>query len=277
MNIKIREPIVNGIFYPSEKKELAAYIKNLINESESLSGNAFAIISPHAGYSFSGRISAAAYKTVSERVLKRVVIISPVHRDPENAIFLTESTHFKTPLGQIGIDTEIIDEMIACSTNIVKNDIPHLEEHAVEVQIPFIQYLFPGVKIVPILLGKNILSNVKTLAKILSLTFKDRIDSTLFVVSSNLSSYKIQKRAEEDCNLLIKHIINKEWRRIIELSTEQRISACGSGCISSLLAFAPPELEVKVLMKGTSSSTENPDKVVSYGAISLMPCSIDTA
>ena len=203
--VRIREPIVQGIFYPDDPGELKAAVVELFGEAGnkfSIQSGAHAVISPHAGYTYCGVFIGSAFLAAAGRKIDTVVVLSPVHRDPEDAIYLTESKYFLTPLGKVEVADDIVSELEAASTRIFRNDIPHLEEHAIEVQLPFIQHQFPDARLVPILMGRATMTNVRSLARALDLVFSEKDESTLFVVSSNLSNHTDGEAAFESIRQL---------------------------------------------------------------------------
>ena len=149
----VREAMVEGIFYPADRPELIATIQALLANSRILPGKSRLIVSPHGSFEFSGAIMADAYKAVSACQPQRILVIGPCFHKKTSSIYLPESGLFRTPLDESPVDQQFIDALLDTSTVIVQNDLPHLEEHSIEVQLPFIQYLFPQVPIVPILLG----------------------------------------------------------------------------------------------------------------------------
>lgn len=265
----VREPVVDGIFYPAEPEPLRQIMDELFAPYAYPGGNAFAIISPHAGYRYSGSLAAKAYRSVSARDIDTVVIIAPVHRDPEDGVFLAESEYFLTPLGQIPVNQDSTRELAGCSTKLIVNDIPHLDEHCIEVQLPFVQHTFPNASIVPILLGRTSLSNVKALSHALQVVFGDSYDRVLFVVSANLTAYLNGQVAGKNAETLLRLIRAGDWEGILRAEGSGAVNSCGAGCIAGLLAF-DIALQPSVLSTGDSSQV-NGDKenVVHYAAISL--------
>jgi MEMO1 family protein len=269
---RIRESIVDGLFYPANPDELNTTIDKLMESADTLRFDASAIIAPHASYEFCGPTVAASYRAASKRIVDTVVIIAPVHREQSNEVFLTESNEFATPAGTIDVDIELTHELEACSTKIHQNDIPHLEEHAIEVQLPFIRNVFPNAKIVPILLGKPTHANVRVLAGALGAVFGETLHSVLFVVSSNLCSNCDDKRAEMEVGMLSQLITDRDPKGIIDRYEEKTLTSCGSGCIATILSLFSGELEVM-----THTSTRSPVSDIStddeaatyYGSFSL--------
>ena len=186
---QIRPPIVDGIFYPGKGKELKAEVKRLIESAEIPKGDASALITPHAAFQYTGTLAAEAFKSAALRKIKTVVIIGPMHRDPIDGFALPTCQFFLTPMGKVRVNNKYLNALSKADKNFVFDNIPHFEEHSIEVQLPFIQFLFPGADIVPILTGKSTENNVKHFSKSLNLTFGTDYRYILFVVTLNTSSY----------------------------------------------------------------------------------------
>jgi len=202
--MKEREAIVEGIFYPEDREKLSDTVLTYIHSPNSNSSHrqpeaadVFGIIVPHAGYNYCGEHTGRAFSRVAGKQVETVLLLGPVHRDPEEGIFLSESEQFLSPLGPVNVNQEINEELLSTSTIIIRNDIPHLEEHSLEVQLPFIQILFPKAAIVPVLMGTPSPGTIHALARALDVVLPDRLDSTLVIVSGNASTFIEKTRAEE--------------------------------------------------------------------------------
>lgn len=272
---RIREPIVDGIFYKSDPQELRDEIEtHLVDAKDRLEirTGARAIISPHAGYPYCGSFVASAFLAATERPLSTVVIIAPVHREPEDAIYLTDSAFYATPIGPVPVAVDLVSELETCSTRIFRNDIPHLEEHAIEVQIPFIKHLFPDVPILPILMGRATVTNVKLLARALSATFEEKHDSTLYVVSSNLSNHTEESAAADSMHRLIDLIQRHDCEEILSSYHRQDITACGAGCIAAICSMKFPKSDIELLSRtNPDSGADESGKIIHYGALAFYP------
>jgi AmmeMemoRadiSam system protein B len=252
---KIRDTIVNGIFYPDEPEELETNLQELFRKAGTSPGAALGIISPHAGFNYSGVFAASAFLAASERKnIASVVILAPIHRDPEVGVFLPESDFFDTPLGRIPVDRSAVEALANSSTLFVKNDIPHLEEHGVEIQLPFIRYLFPAASIVPLLIGDLSSSGVGGLADALTLTFRDRYAETLFVVSANLTNYMDFQLGMNEADRLLELILSKDVESMLAAHSAGRLSSCGVNGIAALLSLENRGLEPELLSRGDSSA-----------------------
>jgi MEMO1 family protein len=267
---KIRESIVEGIFYPADRAELIKDIETSASQFANARGKAFAILSPHAALEYSGKYAAHAFLSAADRKIKTVVIIAPVHREPENALILTESDYFSTPIGQLRVAGNLVSMLEGCSTRFIKNDIPHLEEHSIEIQLPFVQYFFPKADILPILIGKPSQANITILARALETVFADSYDSTLIVISSNLCAYSNESEASSSIELLFDLIEKKDALELLNRLKQKEIKACGTGGIASLFLMDLPELKSKLLSSSTGEKHINDEgRIVHYGAFAF--------
>ena len=268
--LKIRDSIVEGIFYPAEKSDLEARVRELLEGAETPPDDAFALISPHASYDFSGRHIAEAFRASSTREIDTVVLLAPVHREKGEYIVLPESDRFSTPMGSITVDQDRVDELLSCSTGITRNDIPHLEEHSIEVQLPFIQLLFPEASIIPILIGEPKPKSVTALSQGLQLIFQNEMEKTLFVASSNMSYAKTREKSDQETERLLDLIYSLEWKNIIDASQKGDLSTCGAGGIATLLSFKGIEYRPELLSRGSSKDLDPRSlNAVNYAAVAL--------
>lgn len=266
---KVREAIVSGIFYPDSAGELRKVLDEAFDAVTTEKGTGAAILSPHAGFEYSGKISATAWTSVAAREPKSVVILAPYHRAEEALVWLPESEIFQTPLGDVRVDRDYVDELESCGTIFRANDIPHFEEHGIEVQLPFLQRLFPRASIVPVLLGKPTPSTITSLAKSLSLVFSGCRDSVLFVVSSNFSCYATVSESVERFERVQGLIEKGDHEALFEEFRGDVPDMCGMGCLASLLRSRLVEgLSWNLLDKGDSASkrASPSEKVVYYAA-----------
>ena len=210
---------VDFILYPGIKDDLEKRIQLILKEADiserSLKNPVKAIMVPHAGWSHCDKIMASAYASVANRDFKRVVIFSRVHREPAKAIFLPEFLSYISPLGKMEVDQIILSELSKSNSIFEYNNVPHMEEHSIEVQLPFIKYLWPKAKIIPILTGKSTLSIAKKLSDSLSKIFEDKFKDTLFIVSSSISSYETGSKSKKEADLFISTLNNKDkWKEL---------------------------------------------------------------
>lgn len=249
MTAKIRASTVDGIFYPDTKEELHRLVSELLEQSDIPAGKAGFIVSPHAAYRYSGEIAAAAFRSCSARKVENVLLLGPVHREPVEGIILPESEMFQTPLGSVTVNHELLEELQACGTKFVFNDIPHLEEHCLEVQLPFIQALFPDALIVPVLIAGTSPQLVRMLSNALQLTFFKRFDTSLFVVSANIS---YGRRNDAGVDRFLDLITAWDWEGILSLVQSKAINSCGATSLAAILSLLKERREeITILKRGS--------------------------
>ena len=265
-----RPPLVDGLFYPARREALAAAIDLFLSRSDTPRAARFAVISPHAGFEHAGAVMGAAFRAVADRPARTAVIVGPVHRDPEDAIYLPESTIFATPLGPVPVDEEAVAALAASDPLYRRNDIPHLEEHCLELQLPFLVRLFPGLSIVPLLVGAVGKAAAETLCRTLDTVFAARVDTTVFVVTANVASYMAGRDTERERAALEDLLGSRDWKGIITAAENRRISACGTTAIAAILRLAGPGCTVEVLARGRSEEPgEDRERTVHYAAVGI--------
>lgn len=141
----MREEAVAGQFYPEDPNELREDILKYLDNANKVSKKSYGLIVPHAGYSFSGQVAAWAYKSISNQRFDTFIILGTNHSSDETSLSLQD---FQTPLGIVKNDKEFSEELAKLKIEVNERD--HAFEHSIEVQIPFLQVLFKGIKIVPI-------------------------------------------------------------------------------------------------------------------------------
>lgn len=264
----LRTPIVEGILYPSEREELTALVRSFT--ADAMKGEAPVIVSPHAGYSTAGALMGMAYSAAAKRGVKTVVLLSPVHREEQENIILPSFTRFRTPSGDLEVDLEALELFAGHDNAIIRNDIPHLEEHSIEDQLPFVIELFPEAKILPVLLGRTTITLVKKLTAGLERAFGTSNEEVLFAVTSNLSLYEKRETALEQASASLKLFREGDWRTITEERRTGNIHSCGAGALAAVLALYTPPLSMKVLGQSEPGGKESEKgKTVSYGAIAF--------
>jgi MEMO1 family protein len=264
--MQIRQPVVAGMFYPSDEYKLEDTIRILLAESQTgfSNDNIFALIAPHAGYVYSGRTAAAAYNTIAGKNFNTIIIISPSHREYFSGISVYKGDAYKTPLGTIPINSSLRDELTSDDKILFQGIEGHRQEHAIEVQLPFLQYMFKDFSIVPIVIGDQRREFVYHLAeKISSL----KTNNILFIASSDLSHYHNHTDAEKLDSIVERRIKSLDYetlQRDLELNS---CEACGGGCIVSILkaAHAINKKNAEVLDRCDSSFvTHDENEVVGY-------------
>ena len=232
----IRESVIAGSWYSDGKEELSKEIDSYLeNAGIAIKEKPISLISPHAGYIYSGQVAAYCYKQVLNKEYNRVIIIAPSHRYSLRGAALFDSGAFNTPLGIVPVDEESCERLLDIDPIFQREKAPHIEEHSLEIQLPFLQRALGSFKIVPILSTDNDIEICRRMAKAISDIIDDK---TLVVASSDLSHYYKQKDAEALDNTLIEYIKKIDPEGFIKSLKIGKCEACGSSPIIIALSLA---------------------------------------
>ncbi len=268
----VREPIVDGIFYPAEPKALRHEIRRLLAESTSLPGHADAIIVPHASLSYCGAVLAEGYRAVAHRSVGRVLLLGPVYRDPEPLLILPESRGFSSPLGVSRVLEVAADSSETGQLPIIKRDIPHLEEHCLEIHLPFIQYLFPNAGIVPVLVGDESEAMIEAVKGLLSALGGPDGEDVLTVVSFNLTSTVDRLQAKREAGRVVDSLLSLDSAALSAGMRNGSLSAKGVPAVAAVVDAFRPNHRIELLLRDSSASQlDDPTSTVEYGSFALIP------
>lgn len=233
----IRQPAVAGLFYPSNSSELRRELIYMLSSAEVKVNvpSIFGLVSPHAGYVYSGRTAAFGFRLLEGKNVEKVIIISPSHREYFPGISIYDGDAYETPLGIVELDKELAAKIIQGSKAISWGREGHKREHAVEVQIPFLQIVLQNFKIVPVVMGDQAKNFVDELAFQISKAVDDK---TLIVSSSDLSHFYPKKKAYELDSIVAKHISNFDYEMLQQDLDGRKCEACGGGLIVALMKAA---------------------------------------
>lgn len=276
-----RQPVAAGRFYSADKETLENDINRLFESCVKTSPHpkVRAIISPHAGYIYSGKVAASAFSVIDRNTAyKNIFVIGSSHVMAFEGASVYNTGDFVTPLGKLTVNKEIADDL-------KKNKLfsfpvnAHLQEHSLEVQLPLIQYYFRNIpRIVPIIIATNNVSNIKKIAEILTPWFTP---DNLFVISSDFSHYPAYKTAYEVDNATAGAIVTGDPKKFLSVLQKNSgindpglsTSMCGwtSGLLLLYMAEGNANLEFKQIDYNNSGDSRygSKDEVVGYNAIAL--------
>lgn len=244
----VRKAVWAGQFYDGRPDVLEKNIEHMLQGAGASTfpvKNLKAIIVPHAGYAYSGSVAASAYQLVKNRSFEAVVIIGTAHRHGFRGCSIYPRGGYQTPLGIADIDVSLAKKLLQASGF---KYIPeaHNKEHSIEVQVPFIQKVLPGVKIVPILMGTSSKKTITKLADALVRVLDD--EKVLVVASTDMSHFLPKNQANTQDEETIKLIQSQNISPLIKkLERRENIMCGGSGVVSALLysqAFGAAHVEV---------------------------------
>lgn len=233
----VRPPQVAGYFYPSDPEKLRKDLRLLLDVTKSKEkiNRIFGIVSPHAGYVYSGKTAAHAYNLLVGKKYKRVVIISPSHAEYFPGVSIFEGDAYETPLGILKVDRDFREKLETDDGTIFKGYEGHRGEHALEVQLPFLQTVLDDFKIVPIVMGDQSNRNIDALAKKLS---EVADDETLIVASSDLSHFHSKYQADKLDSVVEKRVREFDFETLQDDLNHHHCEACGGGPIVALMKAA---------------------------------------
>lgn len=264
--MRIRHQQVAGYFYPADKDKLQKDIAIMLQvaKPEKAFNNIFGIVSPHAGYMYSGKTAAFAYNLLKDKFYRTVIIISPSHAEYFPGISIFDGDAYETPLGIVEIDQIMVDMLVENSKIIFRGIQGHRKEHALEVQIPFLQTVLKNFKIVPIVMGDQSKIFVDELAEKIS---KVVDDNTLVVASSDLSHFYSSEEAERLDSIVEKRINEFDFEQLLKDLDDHECEACGGGPIAVMMKTASLKNIDKSLVISRSDSgdvTGDKSEVVGY-------------
>ncbi|MFA5168520.1 MAG: AmmeMemoRadiSam system protein B [Candidatus Omnitrophota bacterium] len=265
----IRKPMVAGQFYPAGPVVLKGEVRNFLSRARSLPDlKVCGLIVPHAGHMYSGAVAAEAYKLVEGRKFDSVVIIAFLHRAFLQGILVDDVVAYETPLGRVPVDRELARE-IQMFHPLFQNMMPgRLEEHSLEVQIPFLQETVPQLKIVPIYIGTQDITNVTVLANALAKTLEGR--NVLVVATTDLSHFHPYETASGKDKALIAMFEKGNAEAIYDAYAKEEAEACGMGpVLTSILLARKMKWSGPNLVRYANSGDVTGDRssVVGYAAM----------
>lgn len=254
---KIKESTIAGSFYPAEKENLEKLIEFFKAQSKNYYADrkARAVIVPHAGLVFSGRVAYEGIEQLDKNI-ENIFIIAPAHKVAFEGLALTSYTHWETPLGKVKINRSICKDLVKNHNAQIKDD-AFEPEHSAEIEVPIIQTLFEKAKIIPVLVGKE---DPVAIEKILEEYYPDKKNG--FVISSDLSHFLTDDKAKNLDNLTAQMI---ETGNVNGFRYEQ---ACGAVGVVGLVMYANKNKYslIRIDMTNSSSTTGDKSRVVGYGS-----------
>lgn len=272
-----RPPAVAGQFYPAEGPRLEAAVRGFLADAVPCRHRRpLALVLPHAGYAFSGQIAADGWVQARELDPEVVVLLAPNHTvAPFRGVSVSRAAGYRTPLGTAPVDLALGRDLARACPEVVWRPEAHAREHAEEVQVPFIQVLFPHARILPCVLGSPDPDTARRFGRELAAVLRGR--RALVVASSDLSHYPAQARAEAADRATLAAVASLDPDAFLtavrraEREGGLDTAACGQGPILAALeaAKALGAASGTVLSYANSGGTVlgDPDRVVGYGAV----------
>jgi AmmeMemoRadiSam system protein B len=277
--VKIRLPSQAGAFYAGKAESLKRQIEEcflhelgpgkiptVVRGPRRIIG----LICPHAGYMYSGPVAAHAYyKLALDGKPDIIVLFGPNHTGYGSALAIMNEGFWRTPLGDVEVDSETANKIVKEARIVDVDDSAHRHEHSIEVQLPFLQYLFGSeFKIVPICFLMQDLPSARDVGQAVAKVLSGK--NALIIASSDMTHYEPQKSAEKKDKLALQAVEAMDEERFYSVIEEQRITACGCGPIMALITASKAlgAKEAKLLCYRTSGDVIGDySAVVGYAAV----------
>ncbi|MGC8556199.1 MAG: AmmeMemoRadiSam system protein B [Conexivisphaera sp.] len=280
--MKVRRPAVAGYFYPASTEELSKLLRSLFLHqlgpgklppappSEDLIG----IISPHAGYEYSGPVAAHGYYAASGTRPDTVIVLGPNHHGIGSGVAVSESDSWETPLGSVEVDRELASRIVRLSSIVDFDDLAHWKEHSIEVQVPFAQFsLAPGFRIVPISMMMQDELTAVEVGDAIARAVQELGRRPLLVASTDFTHYEPYDEAYRRDAKAIEAIRSMDISELYRVIEAHKVSMCGYGAVAAVLAAARRlgAARVELLKYATSGDTSGDrSMVVGYGSLAIL-------
>lgn len=235
---RIRKPAVAGSFYDADPVRLREDVDRLLAQADNikLEGEVRGLVSPHAGYIYSGLAAAVGYKTLRGSNYDAVLLVGPSHREYFDGVSLYPGDAYRTPLGDVPVHREIRDALVDSSSLIKFSEAGHKGEHCLEVQLPFLQRVLGDFSIVPMIIGNQTRDTCISLGNAIAKVTEGK--NVLVVASSDLSHYHPYNDAVGLDRRVIKQVEAFDELALMALLDSEQVEACGGGPVVSAMRAA---------------------------------------
>jgi MEMO1 family protein len=235
----VRHPAVAGRFYPRDPDDLRTEARGYLDQASVVNEaplRALGCMAPHAGYVYSGHVAGALFGRIE--VPERCFVLCPNHTGIGRALAIMSDGAWETPLGAVAIDAELAGALKQSFPILQEDSAAHRAEHAIEVELPFLQLQQPNLKFVPIALGTSLFEPLEKLGRALAEVIAARKDRILIVASSDMNHYESDAVTRAKDHRAIERILSLDPRGLYDVVTQQNISMCGFGPAVAMLTAA---------------------------------------
>jgi len=224
MSRQVRPSLIAGSWYPGNPQQLRQTIEQLFAQVSppKIEGEVLGLISPHAGYVYSGQTAAHAYHTVRDQAFDTVVVISPVHRVPVGRFAITSADAYQTPLGLVSLDQDLVHKL---EDEIPVNRVDYDGEHSLEIQLPFLQVALGNLSLLPVMIGESSLDLAGELSQALVTVLSGK--KALLVASTDLHHMDNYDQVVRRDQVVVDAIQSFDLKRVREALSPWDCSVCG--------------------------------------------------
>jgi hypothetical protein len=231
----VREPAVAGRFYPADSNVLRADLRSYLLPPRELI-SAIACMVPHAGYIYSGSVAGAVFSRIA--IPSRCIILCPNHTGRGHPLALMSEGAWRTPLGNLNIDQELAGKLLQAFPALTNDPEAHRQEHAIEVELPFLQLIRPEIIFVPIAVGTSRLLLLEQLGEAIAQVIQNFGHEVLIIASSDMNHYEDDASTRVKDRKAIEKILALDPSGLHETVINESISMCGFGPTVAMLTAA---------------------------------------
>ena len=235
MQSPVRHPAVAGRFYPKDRETLQKEIQSYI-PPQAAAAPALGCIAPHAGYMYSGSVAGAVYANID--LPQRIIVLCPNHTGKGRPLAIMSSGTWETPLGQAPIDSSLSEALKKRFPLLTEDADAHRREHAIEVELPFLQVRRPDFTFVPIALGTGQFETLEKLGEAVAEVVQAQGERILIAASSDMNHYENDAVTRVKDHKAIEQILALDARGLFETVMREDISMCGFGPAIVMLTAA---------------------------------------
>lgn len=268
MSSAVRNPAVAGRFYPRDADDLRSDILTYTSAEKNQGLAAIGCIAPHAGYMYSGHVAGAVYSQIE--IPQRVIVLCPNHTGMGHPLAIMTRTAWQTPLGEVAAATDLGDALLQRFPLLREDSAAHRSEHAIEVQLPFLQMRRANVTVVPIAVGTRDLDVLCALGESMAAVIAAQPNDALIVASSDMNHYEADAITRVKDHKAIARVLALDARGLWQVVSDEHISMCGFGPSVAMLTAARRlgAKEAKLVKYATSGEISGDyDQVVGYAGI----------
>jgi AmmeMemoRadiSam system protein B len=271
LSTAVRHPAVAGKFYPGSCDDLRAEVSTYLTSSKSTNEprlRAIGCIAPHAGYMYSGHVAGAVFGSIE--IPRRCIVMCPNHTGQGRALAIMSQGSWETPLGEVPIDSKLAESLKEQFPALEEDSAAHRAEHAVEVELPFLQLRQPELTFVPIALGTGRFEILEKLGRAVARVITRQSDPVLIVASSDMNHYEADAVTRAKDHRAIERILTLDARGLFDVVTQQNVSMCGFGPAVAMITAARElgATSAELVKYATSGDVSgNRDMVVGYAGV----------
>jgi len=263
----IRSPAVAGRFYPADPRALARELDTYTSGAATKTA-ARACLVPHAGYMYSGHVAGAVYGSIE--IPPRCILLGPRHFPYGAPMSILTEGSWATPFGEAPIDSALAEEIARACPQLREDFLAHETEHSLEVQVPFLQRLAPGLRFVPIVLASDRYGALEELGHGLARVVAAQSEPLLLVISSDMNHYESDELTRAKDRKAVDRILAIDPRGLYDTVRREDISMCGyAAAVTSLVALKELGVKEATLVRYATSGdvSGERDEVVGYAGI----------